>query len=607
MSRVFPFRFHAIAVLIAAYAVLLCLGLDNIQGQDLLGDNITFSGGTLHLRPYVDPGANNRIISMTTQPGNSSNTDLFVTTQEGTVYAIHDNGGGSVSSSVWFNYNTAVSAAVTNANNGFVLDSVTNAHGGLRALAFHPDFVNNGKFYTSAMVDRPTGVSGLNYLGNSTSGFDAESVVAEWTFDHITQQVVSASYRELFRVAMPVFDHPVKQLAFNNFAVPGDEDYGLLYIAHGDGSVQSAIAGGGQNTDDALGKILRVNPLQSGGDPYTTPGNPYVGVAGTLDEIYTLGHRNPHHISFAEDGLGGSHSLVAEAGRDNVEEVNLLQVGGDYGWSDREGTFVHNHNGGPLGSGYGLDYGVSNLPANEWQLNDYVYPAAQYDHNTSLGWGFVGSAIAGGFVIDNGSDPAIQNEYIFADFGSKSGHVYHANFNDLLAAHTQLADGEAPSALTQATISRLHLALDHDNNDLTSEILYDDLNSMLNDSRNDIRFGRGFRGEMYISSKRNGLVYLVTNSVGLPGDLDKDRDADAADFLTWQRSFGSRYGSVQLADWEENFGTVAPLASSSVKVPEPSALVALLPGMVLMLARRWRESNSIFQGYQHPVPAGFRK
>lgn len=474
--------------------------------QDLLNDNIGFSGASLHLKAYVDPGPDRRIISMTTQPANTGNSDLFVTTQDGAVYSVQDNGFGGTPTE-WFNYNAAVSAAVPNANNGFVLENPAGAHGGLRSVAFHPEFATNGKFYTSAMVDRPSGVSGINYIGNSTSGFDGESAVAEWTYDFVNEQVDTSSYRELFRVQMPVFDHPVKQIAFNNFAEPGDEDYGLLYITHGDGSVQSAIAGGGLVTDDALGKVLRVNPLESGNDPYTTPGNPFNSTPGTLNEIYTLGHRNPHHISFAKDSGGTSHAIIAEGGRDNIEEVNLLQSGGSYGWSEREGTFIHNQSGG----GYGLGNGVSSLPANEWQLNDYIYPAAQYDHDSNNGQGIVGSIIAGGFVIDNNTDAALQGEYIFADFGGKSGNVYQATFTDMLAAHTQLADGEAPSALTQAPISRLQLTLDS-NGDGIIDNSADNLNSLFGTGRNDARFGRGPNGEMFISSKQTGLVYLVTNT-----------------------------------------------------------------------------------------------
>ncbi|MEM6485567.1 MAG: PQQ-dependent sugar dehydrogenase, partial [Pseudomonadota bacterium] len=277
---------------------------------------------------------------------------------------------------------------------------------------------------------------------------------------------------------------------------------------HGDGSIFSDTAGGGLNRQDALGKVLRINPLQSAGSPYTTPNNPFVSDPNTLDEIYTLGHRNPHHISFAQDSQGNSYAIVAEAGRDNIEEVNLLQPGGNYGWEDREGTFVHLNGGGYID-------GVSALPANEWALNDYIYPVAQYDHDTTAGAGFVGSVIGGGFVIDNSVDPNLNGEYFFADFGSKSGHMYHADFSEMLAAHTQLADNELPSALTQATIYRAMLTLDADGDGVIDRTA-DNLNTLFDLSRNDVRFGMGPNGEMYITSKGTGELYVVTNSLPVP-------------------------------------------------------------------------------------------
>jgi len=61
---------------------------------------------------------------------------------------------------------------------------------------------------------------------------------------------------------------------------PGDDDYGLLYIAHGDASDQSATFGGGENLDDGLGKVFRVDPVQRGFSKYATPRNPFVDNSG---------------------------------------------------------------------------------------------------------------------------------------------------------------------------------------------------------------------------------------------------------------------------------------------------------------------------------------
>ncbi len=295
---------QTLRLLIAAAA--LCGACSSTVAQDLLGDVLPFSGGTLHLTRYVDPPGDTRLISLTAQPAAAGNSDLFVVNQAGQVFSVADNGSGRGAASVWFDYNASVSVAVANATDGFVLadESAPNAgyyHGGLRSIAFHPEFATNGKFYTAAMVDRPSNTTGLNYLGTSTSNLDADSLLAEWTYDHNSDQVDQSSYRELFRVQPPIFDHTIKQIAFNNYAQPGDDDYGLLYIAHGDGSMASATAGGGLVVDNALGKVLRINPLQDGATAYSTPNSPPWSDPNTLDEIYTMGHRNPHHISFARD------------------------------------------------------------------------------------------------------------------------------------------------------------------------------------------------------------------------------------------------------------------------------------------------------------------
>ncbi|MEM9658308.1 MAG: dockerin type I domain-containing protein, partial [Planctomycetota bacterium] len=50
--------------------------------------------------------------------------------------------------------------------------------------------------------------------------------------------------------------------------------------------------------------------------------------------------------------------------------------------------------------------------------------------------------------------------------------------------------------------------------------------SLVGSGRNDMRFGRGANGEMYISSKQNGKVYQVTNSFGQFGELTLVVDRD---------------------------------------------------------------------------------
>lgn len=393
------------------------------------------------------------------------------------------------------------------------IDNTSRVQGGLRSVAFHPEFETNGLFYTSLMEQRTGGIPDSAYLSDVSNPIVADGVVLEWQVDLQTGQVDVDSYRQLFRVGVPVYDHTMKQIAFNPFAEPGDEDYGLLYVAHGDGSTQAATSGGGLN-NDARGKILRIDPRPAGGQPYSVPAtNPFVGDPSMLDEVYSLGHRNPHHLAFAQDSTGSVLLISAEAGRENVEEVNVINPGENYGWSQREGTFVHLPGGG-------LGTGVAALPANEAE-NGFTFPSAQYGHTGPRGQGFSGQSVAGGFVTDNGSE--LDGQYFYADF-PVSGALYHSTVDELASAVTLLdasnPDRDSPNDLTQAPTGRVSITFDHDANPATPSLSRSHLRDVFDDSpaydgtgRADPRFGQGPDGELYISSKRNGQIYLVTNSV----------------------------------------------------------------------------------------------
>ncbi len=481
------------------------------HGQDLLDDRLRFSTFNLQLRPYaVLPAETSNIISMTTRPGDRR---LYVTTQEGVIYVINEDAGGHTTLDPWFDMGQAIQMATGRSLFGSTRQS------GLQAVAFHPDFDHSdmpgyGKLYTSQLEELPLDPSDLFYLGDTSRGAEVQgdSVLVEWTFDHETGQVDTESYRGLFRVRMPFFDHPIKQAIFNPHAQPGDEDYGLLYVTHGDSSPKPSTDDLPQLLGNALGKMLRIDPLPSGDAPYTIPAtNPFADSEDVdiLKEIYAYGLRNPHTFSFNPDDIGEIHILAGDIGRNNVEEINRILPGDNYGWPEREGTFVHRQlpDSDP---DTGYITGLEDLPANDADFG-YVYPVAQYDHNAMISMASSGNAIASGFVIRNGSDPNLHNQLIFANFARHDG-IYHADFEEMLAAMTQ-RDVAAPGELTQAVVHRLRLSLDHDNNPNTLPQGFDDFLDLLGDVRSDVRFGRGIVGEMYISSKRNGTIYLVTNTV----------------------------------------------------------------------------------------------
>lgn len=384
-----------------------------------------------------------------------------------------------------------VGAAIRSAT-GRGLNFMNRVHGGFRSVAPHPNFAQNGLLYTSVMEDRPAGASRSRYISDAMRPIRADSVLVEWRWNKQTNRVDPSSYRELFRVGMPFFDHPIKQIAFHN---------GLLYIAHGDGSVTDVTVGGGMR-NDALGKILRISPERSGSRPYTIPrDNPFINNSRAPDEVWALGFRNPHHICFGKDGT----LYVGETGRSNVEEVNLVKRGRNYGWSLREGTFVHK--GGRIGGQ--LLNGIAPLPPNDGGRN-FEYPSAQVGHVGERGTGLSGQAIAGGCPVENGSP--MSGHYFYSDF-PKTGNLY---FSEIGALKNAVTSGQ-PQRLTQARTMQARIIYNgRQFSGLGDAMRSEPMHS--GKERVDVRMGRGPGGRLFWSSKTTGWVYLFTSSArGGPG------------------------------------------------------------------------------------------
>ncbi len=95
---------------------------------------------------------------------------------------------------------------------------------------------------------------------------------------------------------------------------------GMLYISTGDASDSSRA----QDPSSLAGKILRVQP-----DGAVPADNPFPG-----SPVYSLGHRNVQGLAFDDDG----RLWASEFGSKDVDEINLIQPGANYGWPQVEGT-----------------------------------------------------------------------------------------------------------------------------------------------------------------------------------------------------------------------------------------------------------------------------
>lgn len=343
---------------------------------------------------------------------------------------------------------------------------------GFGSFAFHPDFLKNGLLYTGHTEKAGSGKADFAFA--DSIGVAMQWVISEWKTDHPESFPFQGKSRELFRINMVSGAHGVQEFAFDPNATPGDETYGLLYIGIGDGtSVQHGhyqLVGSNEN---ALGSIFRIDPLGSNsanGQYGIPPSNPFAGNENprVVKEIYAYGFRNPHRLSWTRSG----QLLASNIGQTNIESINLILPGHNYGWPYREGTFLFNPSGD-------LNY-VYPLPADEDEYQ-YTYPIAQYDHDE-------GNAVIGGFEYKGSLVPELNGKYLFADMNN--GRLYYIDVAEIKPGN-------------RAVIKEWHITL---NGKPTTT------SALCGNKRVDLRLGQDHQGEIYFFSKQDGKVYKLVSA-----------------------------------------------------------------------------------------------
>ena len=343
---------------------------------------------------------------------------------------------------------------------------------GFGSFAFHPEFLTNGLLYTSHTELPASGRSDFPYADSIPA--TVQWVISEWNVDRPDAFPLKGKSRELFRVNMVTGMHGVQELTFNPNSTPGDDDYGLLYIGIGDGAcVEAGFPFLVQNLEKPWGSIFRIDPAgkNSANGKYGIPAsNPFADHENTqaLGEIYAYGFRNPHRITWTSAG----QMLASNVGQAQIESVNLIQPGNNYGWPIREGTFVVNP--------YGDIKKVYPLPENDAQYG-ITYPAAQYDHDEGL-------AITGGFEYTGKNIPALQGKYLFGDMNN--GRLYYLEVSEI-----------KPGKI--ATIREWRIT--HNGVPVTTS-------GLCGSKRVDLRFGKDANGDVYFFSKQDGKVYRLAHA-----------------------------------------------------------------------------------------------
>ncbi len=189
--------------------------------------------------------------------------------------------------------------------------------------------------------------------------------------------------------------------------------------------------------------------------------------SNTVREIYAYGFRNPNRFSWTRHG----EMIVTNIGQAEIEAIDIIQKGHDYGWPNREGRFLM-HPDGNINNLY-------SLPAND-SVYHFTYPVAVFDHDE-------GKAIAGGYEYEGTAMPQFRGKYLFGDI--PTGRLFCVNMADLKK------DKTAPVQEWFVTLNGKRLTL----------------HELCGQARVDLRFAQDKKGEMIIFTKPDGKIYRLGN------------------------------------------------------------------------------------------------
>ncbi len=380
---------------------------------------------------------------------------------------------------------------------------------GFISFGFHPEFTENGLFYT-VHGEHAFGASGSpDFIppGFSEADVTHHNVVTEWLANDPSANNFDGTRRELLRVAHVTtnMSHPIGYVGFNPTSQTGDPDYGFLYISGSDlgfsngGGPNSQNPGQTQRLDSVVTAILRVDPRSpsqtngvKGLGDYTIPAdNPFANDndPDTLGEIYAYGFRNAHRLSW--DSTDGT-MFATDIGMSNIEEVNIVHAGRNYGWMPREGYWEN----GRIRPGGALNQ-LFELPADllDGRTDDeFTYPVAMYDHNDGI-------AIAGGFAY-HGRIEALRGKFIFGDL--QRGRLFASDLAALKAADDGIPNTVAP-------IEEIQLYM-RDASGNRVYVSFRDLIERTNGAgvtRADMHLSRSEDGEIFVTSRQDGMIRML--------------------------------------------------------------------------------------------------
>jgi hypothetical protein len=262
---------------------------------------------------------------------------------------------------------------------------------GLLGIAFHPNYLENGRFFVHFSNE---GVPGV---GNS------DTVIEEYRRDPANPDVADTTPVQVILTAdQPADNHNGGSIEFS----PVD---GFLYIGLGDGGGSFNQFGNGQNLDTKLAKILRIDVDSD--SPYAIPAG---NVVGGEPAVYDQGMRNPYRWGF--DICTGDR-YIGDVGQNCYEEIDIAAAADgprNWGWGLMEGDHCLDQNGFTGGLNCNL------VPPGDCNAAGLELPAVELPRGDS-------TTIVGGTVYRGSAIPWLRGAYFYADFGG--GDVWYLRWS----------------------------------------------------------------------------------------------------------------------------------------------------------------------------------
>jgi glucose/arabinose dehydrogenase len=205
--------------------------------------------------------------------------------------------------------------------------------------------------------------------------------------------------------ALPTYDgdkHFGSSLAFDR--------QGRLFITLGERS-DAPMRPQAQDLGSHMGKTIRLNA-----DGTVPSDNPFVGRAGALPEIWSLGHRNMQGVAVAPNG----DVWTVEHGTRGGDEINLDRAGANYGWPDA--AYGIEYRGGPINAGHTTREGTEQ-PVYYW--DPVIAPGGMTFYDGAMFPGWRGNLLVAGLKEKRISRLVLQNnrvvgeEYLLTDLGER--------------------------------------------------------------------------------------------------------------------------------------------------------------------------------------------